>query len=356
METTKKYLVKLTPHDKFFFGGERNFGQKLNDKDTAETNYFVKSNCFPQQTTALGFIRHQLLLQDEMGIFIDNKIQKQTDAEKLIGKFSFNKDLSFPYGKIHSLSTVFICKTGNNDQEEYFFTANKEYQCKEEPIKLPLELEIKENVPFLKNYNPKYPFDDFLTNKSGDLKKYEEVFLEHKQVGIRKNYEGATENEAYYIQFFYKFEENYSFAFVVELSADISFSGSNLVFFGGEQQSFQMEVIPFENDFESLIPDYKNSTDFDKIVLVSDTYVEDNKVFEDCVFAISETTDFRCLKTETKANHNYYNRPSKNNKYELLKRGSVFYGNTEIIKGHFNNENFKKIGYNSYKIIKKQSI
>ena len=45
-----------------------------------------------------------------------------------------------------------------------------------------------------------------MTNKQGELKKYSEVFVEHKQVGIRKNYEGATENEAYYIQFFYKFE------------------------------------------------------------------------------------------------------------------------------------------------------
>ena len=76
--TTKKYIVKLTPHDKFFFGGEKNFGQKeKKDDDTSITNYFVKSNYFPQQTGVLGFVRHQLLLQcNDEKIFKDNKIQK----------------------------------------------------------------------------------------------------------------------------------------------------------------------------------------------------------------------------------------------------------------------------------------
>ena len=52
---TIKYLVKLTPYDKFFFGGERTFGQKADDKDqTTETNYFVKSNYFPQQNPVIS--------------------------------------------------------------------------------------------------------------------------------------------------------------------------------------------------------------------------------------------------------------------------------------------------------------
>ena len=186
------------------------------------------------------------------------------------------------------------------------------------------------------------------------MKKYKEFFLEHKQVGIRKNYEGVTKEKEYYIQIFYKLTENYSFAFVVELSEDISFSGSKLVVFGGEQQGFQMEVSPFENDFESLIPDYEGSADFDKLVLVNDAYIVDNKVFDDCDFAISETTDFRCLRTETKINYNYYNRPAKSSKYELLKRGSVFYGDTEKIKKHFEVENFRQLGYNIFKIIPKK--
>ena len=120
----KKYIVKLTPHDKFFFGGEKSFGQKEDDKKQ-NTNYFVKSNYFPQQTGVLGFVRHQLLLQcNNDKIFKDNRIQDKSKADQLIGKQSFRINEAFEFGAIQCISPVFICKNKSN----YYFPANKEYQ------------------------------------------------------------------------------------------------------------------------------------------------------------------------------------------------------------------------------------
>lgn len=369
METIK-YLVKLTPHEKFFFGGEQTFGERLDKNDETDTNYLVKSNYFPQQTSILGLIRFQLLAHAGSKIFDNGSIQNANEACILIGESSFKIEKGFPIGKIHSISPVFICNTIDSKTNEFLFPANKEFQkyikltddCKEELHEDPLLLvKGKNGVLYIDKYDAKYPLDDFLINKECKRYKYEEVFVEHKQVGIRKQYSGGTDDDAYYIQTFYKFksnqiigEINYSFAFIVELEKDIKFSSQQLVNLGGEQQTFKMEVIPdFKEEFDSLVPDYLPTHDYDKVVLVSDSYVKDNDIFNEALFAITDLVDFRFLDTKTRANQNYYNKPSKSKKYNLLKKGSVFYGDTSKISEHLKNDAFNKLGYNFYKQVKK---
>ena len=345
-------MVKLTPHEKFFFGGENTFGE---GKDK---NYFVKSNYFPQQTALLGFIRHQLLIQGGANIFKDNKIQNKSLATELIGAHSFCIDCPFPYGKIHSLSPIFIAKKDKEVKEDYYFPANKEYQidekikddCTEEKIGNILEMENKSGNFILNGFNPKYKHPDLLINKKLKKKQYEDIFKEKKQVGIRKNYEGKTEENAYYIQIFYKLEKNYSFAFIVELEENVTFISQDVVTFGGEQQSFKMEVSDSPTDFESLIPGYEKSENFNKIVLVSDAMAS-NDVFTACDFAITDTVNFEFLETKTDENANYYSKPTKSKKYNLFKRGSVFYGDISQIETCLNNPQLEKLGYNIYKTI-----
>lgn len=367
---TIKYLVKLTPHEKFFFGGEQTFGERLDKNDDTETNYLVKSNYFPQQTSILGLMRFQLLVQAGSKIFDNGSIQNANEACILIGESSFKIENGFPIGKIHSISPVFICNTINNTTNKYLFPANKEFQkyiklnddCTEEPHDDFLELAKGKNGAFyLKNYDPKYPFDDFLIDKKLKRYKYEEIFKEHKQVGIRKQYAGGTDDDAYYIQTFFKFkskqiinESTYSFAFVVELEKNINFRSQQVVNLGGEQQTFKMEVIPdFEEDFNSLIPDYQPTPNYDKVVLVSDSYIKDDKIFTKTLFSITDIVDFRFLNTETRTQKNYYNRPLKSKKFNLLKKGSVLYGDITKISEHLDNDAFNKLGYNIYKQIKK---
>ncbi len=356
--STRKYLIKLVPHEKFFFGGERNFN-RTGSEDVV--NYMVKSNFFPQQTALLGFVRHQLLLQSDDAIFKDNKIVDEKLAADLIGENSFAIDREFPYGTIHAISPIFISNTNN----ENYFPANKEYQfdtklnaeCKSEPIDRFLEYE-NTHIPILKDYDPKYNFPEVLQYKADKPIEYGEIFHEHRQIGIRKNYEGKTEDgdKGLYIQIFYKFKASYCFAFVVELDDNISFNSSEMVSFGGEQQSFKMEVSEFKDNLENLFPDFKSSKNIDKLVLISDAYVESNEVLDQCVFANTETVEMRFIESKTQININYYTKPVLSVKYNLFKKGSVFYGDTAKIESYFKNKIFKDLGYNQYKIIKKQSL
>jgi len=351
---TKKYLVKLTPHDKFFFGGEKTFGENN------QANYFVVSNYFPQQTGILGLIRHQLLLQcDDTTIFKDNKIVSRQKADSLIGPQSFTIDKGFDFGVVKSISPVFICSTHTeNTKDTFYFPANKEYHwhekikdnCEKETIKKFLQINLEPH-PLLEGYDAKFGLPDLLMNKKGKRIQYKEVFVEHKQVGIRKNYKGGTDDKAYYVQTFYKLINNFSFTFIVELNSSTKFSSRDIVIFGGEQQAFKMDVSDFSDDFKSLVPEYEKSDNSDKVVLISDAYVKED-ILDVCSFAITETVDFKFLVT-TNSTKSYYSEPTKSDKYNLYKKGSVFYGDTAKIVKMLKNEQFEKIGYNTYKIIKK---
>lgn len=358
----KRYLVKLTPHDRFFFGGESTFGEGNS------RNYFVKSNYYPQQTTLLGLVRYQLMVQNSKGVFEQNKIRDHNKATELINNKSFEiTDASFSFGKIKALSPIFIA----HKNDEYLFPANREFQWDKEENKFVMREFKKESnanrsiylnkdfIPFLENYNAKDGLPDLLLSNKNNLYQYPEIFIEHKQIGIRKNYKGNSEDNAFYVQYFYKLKKGYSFAFILELEDDIKFETEELVTIGGEQSKFRMEVTEKDIEFKKILPDYEKSRNSDKIVLVSDAFVS-NEIFNDCTFAVTETIDFRSLRSTINTTNysklDQHSGVSKSNKYNLFKKGSVFYGEdaNKIIK-HFDDKiAAKSIGYNHYKIVNKK--
>lgn len=380
---TLKYLIKLTPHHKFFFGGERTFGDKN------KSNYLVKSNDFPQQTAVLGLVRFQLLRESNFFDKAKNHIKPahKKEVEQLIGKGSFDVGNVFEFGKIGSISTLFIAKE-EADKTQYYFPANneyQEYQIKNTKEKKRVFLELEEIDKKKQLYSLKYhdlnkeiqPYSPkegvqpyYFSKDSTDFLKPDDLFTDHKQTGIRKNYKGQTDENAYYIQYFKKFQqkakERYSFAFILEVdkTVDPNTFNQEMVVLGGEQQTFKMTCTKASKDFKELLPAYKPSLKKDKVVLVSDAYVSINKGIDGCDFAIADTVDFRFLKTTVETTENYADmernndiktkKVSKSEKFNLYRKGSVFYGDTAKIVTAFENQNFIKLGYNQFEIIKKK--
>jgi len=394
MNNTKKLLVKLTPYETFFFGGEKTFEEK-------NTNYFIKSEYFPQQTTLLGLVRYQLLSQSNNGIFKNNKIINNRKAIELIGKESFDVNKKFKFGVIKKLSPVFIADKNNH----YLFTANREYQWinKRKPVKdkngnLVNIKEIKEFefidftknkngkcrcpffkefIPYAENYDPKLGLIDILINRYFIKKIYDYnpknktnpengIFIKDRQVGIKKNYKGKTDDKSYFVHVYLKLLEGYSFAFILELDENATFESNETVTLGSDQSKFKMDVLKINKEFKELLPGYKSSSILHKVVLISDTYFE-NTLLKECLFSISDTIGFRFLKTSVSKTKNYadLSRDNKDNsktrkseKYELYKKGSVFYFDdedkavnfVEKLKGY---DNFYKIGYNHSKFVNK---
>ena len=381
------YLIKLTPLDKFFFGQKKTFGD-----DNA--NYFVYSSHFPQQTTLLGLLRYQLLQIAGEEVFKDNKIQDEHKAGELIGKQSFSpfvKD-KLQFGIIQSLSPVFIIDKKEKDEKEYFLPVGRRFQKEEEDLYELLHLSCKEGCPpIFDEYKPKKGLAScWLSSNGTTLLNEEDFFTKDERIGIRKDYEGATNDDAFFCQRYYRFKNfkkvvedeeakvckqppvrvhDFCFATVLETEKAIEHEKLNgrIVYLGGERQPFLMEVSEetFKLNIESstLTSDEKHYT----VVLLSDAMIDPDHISK-VRFASTEVKDFACLLTHV-GTRKFYNKKKKreeqnlekdetvlSHQHELYARGSVFYFDTEEQADQFCEDlkkvpNFHTIGYNHAIII-----
>lgn len=385
------YLIKLTPLDKFFFGQKKTFGD-----DNAD--YFVYSSHFPQQTALLGLLRYQLLQIAGEDVFKDNKIQDKDEAGKLIGEQSFSpfvKD-KLQFGIIESLSPVFIIDKKNDEgKEEHFLPVGRRFQKKKEkaPYNL-LHLSCEVGCPpIFEAYDSKKGLAScWLSSNGTTLLNEEDFFIKDERIGIRKDYEGATNDDAFFCQRYYRFknfkkvdsekpkvckqplvrEHDFCFATVLQTEGEIEHEKLNgrIVYLGGERQPFLMEVSEVSEETFKLNIESSSLTSDEKhytVVLLSDAKIEPNHL-KGVKFASTEVKDFACLLTHV-GTRKFYNKKKKreeqylekdetalSHQHELYARGSVFYFDTEGQAKQFcehlaASSNFHTIGYNHAQII-----
>ena len=138
-----KYLIKLKPIGKYFFGGDMTFevGDKSNkDYNSKYSSYIIVSNKFPQQTSLLGMLRYLLLTKSpEVFSLVKNQITNKSDAANVIGQASFSvmpdhkldEKQDSRFGKIVSIGPCFLLHEYSKEDglvEEYFLSAPKDYQ------------------------------------------------------------------------------------------------------------------------------------------------------------------------------------------------------------------------------------
>jgi len=398
--TSTKYLIRLKPVGKYFFGGERTFGSD-------NTNYLVRSRYFPQQTALLGLLRYQIL--KEKGWLSSANKPVPPEAAGFIGKHSFklNNNAANAFGKIDSLSHLFLLKNG----KERYEIAPRDvcirnlHEDKKDDKEVPFKINNENKIPLLEQdagddklgFSPKdyhtenitdgeklIPFEN--TGEKDGKPKYDSPFIEHHQVGIlkRKNQapkdnrdeDKTADEKGFYKQYFYTLHDAYEFAFVAELNEDIlTENKGTIVNFGGQRSRFRMTIEKVNQAPKAV--EFKNENpDYDKIMLLSDAYISP-EIYDDCVLALTETQEFRCIVSSVTATTDYNNVPRENNasennnissnkevkkqdktklrksaKLNLLKKGSVFYCEkdkanaiTDELKKH---EDFRQIGYNQF--------
>jgi len=180
--------------------------------------------------------------------------------------------------------------------------------------------------------------------------------MERSQVGIQKTSNGEENDQSgkgFYRQFFYTMKKGFSFCFWGSFKEEVDWK-SPIVFLGADKSSFKLEVseAEWEKDFEQKFT--SKGIDGSPILLLSDAWVTDG-FYEQCEFVISETTDFRYIKTTIdQTDYSHSKRPEKSEvKLLLLKKGTVIYpgNNTADLQKQLDNPTFKTIGYNVYKTI-----
>jgi len=401
-----KYLITLTPISKFYFGGETTFKRVSREEDEKKKqnksipfydelkkfdnqfgSYVVKSNLFPQQTSLLGMLRF-LILSNNKTIFQNNKIIKGNDktVEKEIGKESFRfsptDTKKQEFGRINSIFPCFIQrKTANSEDWEDIYPTPMDHQLdvsfSEKKI-LTIHNKAKYNTSKNKDvdYNPKDGLNlCYLGNKTMLME--EDLFQEDIRIGIDRDFKGKVKDAAYYKQISYKFKERYKsnnnkevdqslrFAFYAELDLNNTHNikeKKHVISLGGDNSRFILEIKDINNT-EPELPILYNSglfnNCFGKIILLSETYLEKQDL-QFSFFHISDIVPFRFLTSNINVT-NYYrftgeNKLNRSDKYNLYKRGSVFFFETKeklqafetALKKHLG---LTQIGYNQFKTI-----
>lgn len=390
------YLIKLFPIGKFFFGGDMTFSvgmtvpknedNNLSEKDIKQvefnsrySNYIIKSEKFPQQTTLLGMLRF-LLLRNNKSLFSDNQIvsDKKGEIAKLIGQSSFtsqNDGSENNYGKIKKISPCFLMFHDDiytrlpmdyglekivlsNDQ-------SKSNVCYYNDKKLNLSTIIaktdNENRPIYYSAKeggiPNY-YCSNIANSS--IFEEDEIFIKDQRIGISRNIDtGITEDNALFKQVNYRLADGYCFALYASIDEDILSYSNEIVSLGADSSQFSIKIEKLDTFPE--IPIIKTDVCVEggeyKVVLKSPALVDKTIVFD---YAIAETIPFKYMKTNINYNPEDYHRVSgkidHSDRVVLYQTGSVFYFISKdkadaFVKGLNIHNDYRQIGYNYFEMI-----
>lgn len=328
---TKRYLVRLTPIDAYFFGGEVTFGDNL-----ATQNYRVRSNYLPQQSAVLGLMRYEILRQN--GCLFENKPEKE-DVENLVGSKGFDPQPQLQsqtsYGIIQRISPLFV----ENRREKRFYTPlpldyninvtfddtiKALYNGEEKPLPK-IETETIEKKEAFKSKD----FDNYLfwcspgvsrndTDNAFEKIPVNEIFKETEQVGIQK--QGG--DDAFFKQTLIRLDDKYNFAFTVEVNGELKTDQSAIVPWGGNQSRFKIEIEEITDDF-NFCTYFKLLKRPGRLLLLGDAFIPDD-VRDGIDFIWGNCIDNRYIVRNIN-NGLSWGKPPKSKLFQLQSRGSVIY-------------------------------
>ena len=372
IKMSKQYFVKLTPTGKFFFGGDMRFG--INGKKEEFSSYIIESSMMPQQTSLLGMMRFLLLSNDKNLFDIKNNViisGKMAEVNDLIGKGSFSVNptgTKNSFGKIQSLGPC--CLYGNGECY-YRASADDVFSSIEwnddngkngvnamiingKPVEIPI-LKVKKNDKE-ELYTGKFGLTSSFISVSGKKEDEEELFIKDSRIGIDKDYDGKSQDKAFYKQISYRLKDGFSFAFEVEVADDVKLEDFNkqLVKLGADASSFIFEAVEMK-------PSEKKEENGLSVVLLSDAYISKEDMEKVNIrFSINQMRPFRFLKTVNQEDASYYRINGKETatcteRYELYQAGSIFYFKNDADRNAFvvvlkKREDFNQIGYNKFYI------
>lgn len=357
-----KYLVKLTPLGKYFFGGDMTFksGRKVGNDDEKYGSYIIHSFKTPQQTSLLGMIRFLLLSNNAEAFDVNNnRIKNKDEADALIGEKSFCVSVGHEansFGQISRIGPCFLYdkKAG----EAYFRILPPDWRVAfaDAPVKAVIngaEVELPEIWIEKDGKKEAYTGKDgmdicYASLDKSHILKEEDLFKEDSRIGIAKNEKGKSDSSAFYKQISYRLEKGFCFAFEVETEVDLTKYQNRLVQLGADSSSFLLEV-------EQNKVGYPQSKNDLQVALVSDAYIESTEGLK-IRFAVTRVRPFRFLHTENSIDPKNYNTRYKSNRqkrYDLYEAGSVFYFKDKESRDKFceyldSFKEFTQIGYNQF--------
>lgn len=340
-----KYLVRLTPAEPYFFGGENTF--RFDNSGFESESYYISSLPLPSQTTVLGMLRYVLLEQN--GILSPSGKysleQHQRNAE-LIGEKPYNiASVENSLGAISSVSPLFITDSENNiyiplPRNHNTVTREKHYSpirmsetktaVGENKMALPDKADFK-----VKSYD-RFFGEDLWFMRVSDGEVTGELISQVENVGIDKN----NKDKAFFKKCYCQLKSGYSFAFTVETDIKLN---NGICHMGRERSCFIFEAVESELD---IVSEVKKINGADVYYALSDLVIKRKLEYKD--FALISTDRIRTLVSSFKDSETSFDdtkliqkaltlRPHEE-LFTVIKAGSVFY--EDISRDYFYSDTY----------------
>lgn len=357
MNAMKIYKITLSPQDWFFFGGSSTFDNGV------KSSYIAHSDKFPQQTALLGLMRYIVLKNENLLITGQSAPDLSNKRDEVIGDMSFamgKADQQF--GQIMGLSPVFLER--KSDSRCFFpIPLSHGYQMSLGQADVYMNGEKKEFMIDSASFVEKdYCNYLYYSSEDGEKISVSEIFRSQMQIGITKNTD-IEKKEDEKEKGFYKHEmvrfqnDDFCFAFFVEMADEAKTLKNDYVFLGAERSCFKMEVQEMKdasNLTQCFLKMHYSKAEEGRIELLSPTYVENVKELNElCDFQWCYRFPFRNLTFAKEGNGRLnsgkisYHRG--NVSYNMLCAGSVLFfqeKNRERIEALLNDVHMQVIGYN----------
>lgn len=310
-----KYLIKLTPLEPYFFGGENTF-RIAGASSLISESYYISSLPLPSQTTILGMLRYVLLEQNYL-LNTDRVYEDRSKQNKLIGEKAYMVDADNRLGKIRSVSPLFIMDNKgekyipaplNHDAVHSFYSplemSDTVISTSHGSIHVPKDYDIKSHGRFLGETSYMRISDKAIVS---------DIFESCERVGIDKN----KKDEAYFKKLYMYLKKEYCFAVAAELDTKIS---DTVCYMGREKSCFKLNAEPLCDSYD-ITKEIEEVCGDGVWYAFSDLLLKKHIKYTD--YSIVKTGTLRTLSSSYDSNILKI-RPNEN-LYNVIKAGSVFY-------------------------------
>ncbi len=355
-----QYIVKLTPLEPYFLGGERNYNYL--GAGPKKYNYYIKSELLPAQTTLLGVLRFELL-QRAGWLSTDFDYKNKKTINKLIGEKSFSymeHKNKFDFGAIKSIGSLFLL---GKDDKKYIrtpFNHNPQYE-KYTPYKIEKlkgYCSLGEDIYFASDYKAKnYLTDSFMCLDDLSIVSRDKLFKANVKTRIHKK--NGKNEEAYFKKESYVLNQDYSFAFAAEIDISkdigipkIDWKKKNIVYLGQDKSAFLLEFIDckkrklkfdLQNEVNTKFKNKGQSKNQRFLYALSNLKLEKNIHYSNSAIILTKNSRPLQTKRQKSLNGRYQFGTSL---HQLIAAGSIFYDENIFKNNELLNEKYKKIGLN----------
>ncbi len=362
----QKLLIKLTPLESYFFGGERIF-----EFDGKNQQYFIRSLNTPSQTALFGALRY-------IGIQNPSKDFRLSDIDKAnIGAGSYNlmQVNEDGYGKIKKISPLYIM----NHEGDFLIRTPLDHRINDrEKTNSPLDSVLKVNKTYTRfeQYSDKirtnkgyrslpldYTAKDGITDSwvllsaiKSERIIYTDLFEGAVQIGIAKRKQNNSQENSYFKKEYIKLKKGFSFAFFADVE-DGFVPYNHIVYLGQGKSSFRADWQVIEQNSE-IIRKVAFPSDFIRSGMIyaqSDIYYPQdiNKLYAYCQFVCVKTRDYRVFTTNYETAQlkikSVRKRYEKYQNSKLIQAGSMFYPYPDInFMDIFSNEEISDNRFNEH--------